>query len=146
MLWGDPSKAREKFGWKPKVTFKVSKWWIKNVFSHKIIELCYQITVLRFAKNNTTLLLFLLLLECHLNSLLKLLFIMSYIGYCWISSENNLMVWQNIKHYIYVLHLFFSFCIWNLFLLEMGFLSASRWKVDSVDSHLLEYGILSVGK
>ena len=72
MLLGDPSKAREKFGWKPKVTFKVSKCWIKNAFSHKIIELCHQITVLRFAKNNITLLLFLLLLECHMNRLLKI--------------------------------------------------------------------------
>jgi GDP-D-mannose dehydratase len=26
VLLGDPSKALEKFGWKPKVTFKVSEW------------------------------------------------------------------------------------------------------------------------
>lgn len=60
------------------------------------------------------------------------------------------MVWQNIKHYICVLHLLFLFCIWNLFLLEMGFLSAYRWtgyeEITAVDSHLLEYDILSAGK
>jgi hypothetical protein len=45
--------------------------------SYKIIELCYQITVLRIAKNNTTMLKFLLLLEWHMNRLLKLIVIMS---------------------------------------------------------------------
>jgi hypothetical protein len=54
--------------------------------SHKVTELHYQITVLRFSEKNftvnTILLLFLLLLECDMNRVLQLLFFVSYIGYC----------------------------------------------------------------